>query len=197
MTGRPTARQKSARLCSGSSERTAAPKCWRAIAAVQATPDALAPLKTPCSFHERLVDGPASPRRGWASAPTNKGTHPGPSSVPLSTRITTAASVREASRLKQAGGPCGLEVPHCRRLASLGSVLSAADRVVSGPSGSSTTSVPFTPPARSDCTVSTRRTGSAWAWTPITTLGRIAQRSPTRVARPSPNRHSRSEPPVC
>ena len=53
--------------------------------AVRATSDGLARLNTPCSFHERLVDGPASPRPGWASASTSNRRQPGPSTVPLST----------------------------------------------------------------------------------------------------------------
>ena len=120
-------------------------------------------LKTPCSFHERLVEGPASPRPDLASASTSNRRHPGPSTVPLSTRTTTAASLREASRLKHAGGPSGSAVPHCGRLVSVGSVVSAADSAASGPSGSSTIPTPSSPPARSDRTVSTRRAGSAWA----------------------------------
>lgn len=163
MTWRPTARQKSARLCSGSSERAAEPKRRRANAAVRSMSDARARLKTPCSFHERLVEGPASPRPDLASASTSNRRHPGPSTVPLSTRTTTAASLREASRLKHAGGPSGSAVPHCGRLVSVGSVVSAADSAASGPSGSSTIPTPSSPPARSDRTVSTRRAGSAWA----------------------------------
>jgi len=163
MTWRPTARQKSARLCSGSSERAAEPKCRRANAAVRATSDARARLNTPCSFHERLVEGPASPRPGWASASTSNRRHPGPSTVPLSTRTSTGASVRAASRLKHAGGPSGSAVPHCGRLVSVGSVVSAADSAASGPSGSSTIPAPFPPTTCSDCTVSTNRDGSAWA----------------------------------
>ena len=153
MTWRPTARQKSARLCSGSSERTAGPKRSRANAAVRATSDARASLKTPCSFHERLVEGPASPRPGWVSASTSNGRHPGPSTVPLSTRTTTAASLREANRLKQAGGPSGSAVPHCGRWSASARSSSAAARAASGPSGSSTIFTPVpadaaTPPFR-------------------------------------------------
>ena len=115
MTWRPTARQKSARLCSGSSERTAAPKRRRASADVRATSEGPAPGKAACSFHERLVEGPARPRPGWASASTSSGRHPGPSTVPPSMRTTTDGSPREASRLKQAGGPSGPAVCHCGR----------------------------------------------------------------------------------
>ena len=174
-TGRATARQNSARLYSGTSERTSAPKRWRASAAVRATSGASASLNTPCSFHERLVDGPASPRPGWASACTSIVRQPGPSNVPLSTRTTTAASLRDTSRLKQAGGPFGSAVPHCRRPLNAGSVPSASDKEASAPSGSSTISTPGPPPNCSHRTVSTRRAGSAWACTPTTTPGRMRQ----------------------
>lgn len=71
-------------------------------------------------------------------------------------------------------------MPHCGKLANVGSVVSSADKAVSGPSGSSTipTPAPTPAPACSDRTVSPRRADSACACTPTTTPGRIGRPYP-------------------
>lgn len=81
--------------------------------------------------------------------------------MPLSTNTTTSASVPATTRLKHEDAPCASSVTNVRRAARELSVLSASAMSSSGPSTSSTTSVPAHADEWTDATVSSNRLGEA------------------------------------